>query len=152
MKSKPVLKVEQLIELWQYWEAFVELINGSELLFMSVTHRELGSSWVILKHIPSSAQDPDTKGSTRWMDLWHSLEDSRSIKNTDWITKRPLKCLLEFASNEWMTVWFSDWKTSFYGCCRLTSPHFCCVLNNCFYCTQARRQKKKKIYKGSRVL
>lgn len=33
-KSKHVLKVEKFTELWQNWEAFVELINLSELLFM----------------------------------------------------------------------------------------------------------------------
>lgn len=48
---------------------------------MSVTHRELGSFCVIFKHIPSSIQDPDTNGSTYYMDLRHSPEDSGSIKH-----------------------------------------------------------------------
>lgn len=51
MKSKHVLKVEQFIELWQNWAAFVELINLSELLFMYVTQRELYGFCVIFKHI-----------------------------------------------------------------------------------------------------
>lgn len=51
MKSKHVLKVEQFIEMWQNWAAFVELIHLSELLFMYATQRELYCFCVIFKHI-----------------------------------------------------------------------------------------------------
>lgn len=51
MKSKHVLKIEQFIELWQNWGAFVELINLSKLLFMYVTQRELYGFYVIFKHL-----------------------------------------------------------------------------------------------------
>lgn len=61
MKSKQVLKVEQFIELWQNWAAFVELINLSELLFMYVTQRELYGFYVIFKHNFQLNQGPRHK-------------------------------------------------------------------------------------------